>query len=198
MPTRHHLFRHLCLVLVPVALVACGDREADDTLDTAAGAVGAAVDTAAARVGTAADDRDDVVERALDGDSTLAAFGLDADDDDGRIVLKGAVRTDAQKDLAMQVATREAAGLTIDNRIRVDANARADARPTDVDDVEDQVEDAIEADTTLRELNIDVDEENGQIVLGGTVRSAAHKSAAEALAKQHAGNVAVVNRIRVQ
>ena len=86
----------------------------------------------------------------------------------------------------------------MDNRIRVDAKAGgAGARPVDVDDIEDQVEDALEADSTLRALNLDVDEEDGQLVLEGKATTA-QRAAAEALAKRLAGTVTVVNRIRVQ
>jgi osmotically-inducible protein OsmY len=145
-----------------------------------------------------ADDRDDVVERALDADAGLQAFALDADDDDGRIVLKGRVQSAAQRDLAGQIAAREAAGVTVDNRIRVDAAVSGTgARPVDVDDLEDQVEDALEADAALRALDLDVDEENGQLVLEGTATTA-QRAAAEALAKRIAGTVTVVNRIKVQ
>lgn len=181
----------LAAAVVTVALIACSSNDADRTADDTAGA------PAAAR--PSADDMDDRVERALDTDSTLGVFGLDADDDDGRIILKGAVRTEAQKTLAMQIATREAGGVAVDNRIRVDAGISATrARPQDADEVEDQIEDAIKADSSLRALNIDVDEDNGQIVLEGRVSTAAQRAAVETLAKRHAGTIAVVNRIRVE
>ena len=167
--------------------------DAGDTADTAAGTVGA---TAAATTPTPDADRvDDRVEVALSTDTTLRGFGLDADEDDGRIVLKGAVRTAAQKEHAAMVATGVAAGVTVDNRIRVDANARMSNDTPDVDDVEEQVEKAFEDDATLKPLNLDVDEDNGQIVLEGTA-PAAQKAAAEELAKRIAGTVTVVNKIK--
>jgi osmotically-inducible protein OsmY len=165
---------------------------ADSTADTAAGAVGA---TTAATVAPDADRVDDRVEVALSTDSTLRGFGLDADEDDGRIVLKGAVRTEAQKAAAAQVATGVASGVSIDNRIRVDANARMSNDMPDVDDVEEQIEKGLEDDAALRSLNIDVDEDNGQIVLEGTA-TAEQKTAVETLAKRIAGTVVVVNRIK--
>ena len=199
MLTRLDLTARLCVVALPLALVACsGGRDA--TSDSVAAAAGV-TDSAAgmSQPAATADARDDVVERALDADAGLQAYGLDADDDDGRIVLKGRVRTAAERDLAAQVAAREAAGVTVDNRIRVDSSVAASAsRPVDVDDIEDQVEDALEADSTMRALDLDVDEENGQLVLEGSVKTAQQRTLAEGLAKRIAGTVTVVNRVKVE
>jgi osmotically-inducible protein OsmY len=67
-----------------------------------------------------ADRAEDLVEDALEADSTLRAFDLDADDENGRVVLTGAVRTAAQRQRAEDVAKRVAPGITLDNRIRVE------------------------------------------------------------------------------
>ena len=188
----HRSLTHaVAIVMVAVAMVGCtaGDNNATDTL---------AADTSTPATATA-EQMDDRVERALETDSTLQAFGLDADDDNGRIVLKGRVRTAEQQALALQVATREAGGVSVDNRIRVDATIDAGrARPVDVDELEERIEDAIEDDSTFRGFDIDVEEDNGQLVLEGRVGSAALKAAAETLAKGMAGTVTVVNRLRVE
>ena len=200
MLTRLDLTTRLCVVALPLVLVACsGAKDATtDSVAASAGVTDSAAGMSPAPAATA-DARDDVVERALDADAGLQAYGLDADDDDGRIVLKGRVRTAAERDLAGQVATREAAGVTVDNRIRVDAAAGGSAaRPADVDDIEEQVEDALEADSTMRALDLDVDEENGQLVLEGKVKTAAQRSLAEGLVKRIAGTVTVVNRVKVE
>ena len=68
----------------------------------------------------AADEADDRVEDALDADTTLRAFDLDADDEDGRLILTGDVRTAEQRTLAEDIARRVAPGVPIDNRIRVE------------------------------------------------------------------------------
>ena len=199
MLTRLDLAARLCVVALPLALVACsGGRDA--TSDSVAAAAGV-TDSAAgmSQPAATADARDDVVERALDADAGLQAYGLDADDDDGRIVLKGRVRTAAERDLAAQVAAREAAGVTVDNSISVDSSVAASAsRPVDVDDVEDQVEDALEADSTMNALDLDVDEENGQLVLEGDVKTAQQRTLAEGFVKRIAGTVTVVNRVKVE
>jgi osmotically-inducible protein OsmY len=185
----------IAAIALIVAAAACAPDDTDLT-DTAAGAVGAT--TTATTAPPSAERVDDRVEVALSTDTTVRAFGLDADDDDGRIVLKGVVRTEAQRTAAAQVATSVAAGLPIDNRIRVDVNARmSTGNPIDVDDVEEQVEDALEADATLKPFDLEADEDNGQIVLEGTVRTAEQKTMAEQIAKRIAGTVVVVNRIKV-
>jgi osmotically-inducible protein OsmY len=176
------------------AAAACGG-DADRAADTAAGTLGS---TAAATAAPDADRIDDRVEVALSTDATLRPFGLDADEDNGQVVLKGAVRTEEQKTMAAQVASGVASGVSIDNRIRVDANARMSNEPVDVDDVEEQVEKALDDDAVLKPLNLDADEDNGQIVLEGTVRTADQKTMAEQIAKRIAGTVAVVNKIKVQ
>ena len=186
----HRSLTHsLAIVMVAIAMLGCAadDDNAEPARDTAAPAA------------ASAEEMDDRVERALEADSTLQAFGLDADDDNGQIVLKGRVRTADQQALALQVATGAAGGVTIDNRIRVDASIEEGrARPVDVDELEERIEDAIEADSTFRGFDIDVEEDNGQLVLEGRVGTAALKSAAEALAKGMAGAVTIVNRLEVE
>ena len=180
------------ITMIFAAAACAGD--ADRAADTAAGTVGS---TAAATVAPDADRVDDRVEVALSTDATLRPFGLDADEDDGRVVLKGAVRTEEQRATAAQVATSVASGVAIDNRIRVDANARMSDNPVDVDDVEEQVEKAFDDDAILKPFKLDADEDNGQIVLEVTVTTAEQKTMAEQIAKRIAGTVAVVNRIKV-
>jgi osmotically-inducible protein OsmY len=181
------------------AVMACADRDAETT-DTAAGAVGATSAVGATTPSTpSAESADDRVEVALSTDANLRGFGLDADESEGRVILKGAVRTDEQKSQAAQVAARVAPGVTVDNRIRVEATARmSTSDPVDVDAVEEQVENALEEDATLRPFDLEVDEDNGQIIITGNVRTADQKALADQIAKRIAGTVVVVNRVRVQ
>ena len=188
----HRSLTHtLTAAALSAALLGCAGG-GDSAADSVAG------DTATPAAATA-EQMDDRVERALETDSTLQAFGLDADDDNGRIIIKGRVRTAEQQALALQVANREAGGVAVDNRVRVDSTIQAGrARPVDVDELEERIEDAFEDDTTFRGLDVDVEEDNGQLILEGRVRTAAQKTAAETLAKGMAGTVAVVNRLRVE
>jgi NADPH-dependent ferric siderophore reductase len=63
------------------------------------------------------DDAADRVDDALDNDSNLRVFDLDADDENNVIVLKGQVQNQSQKDLAQTLATQAAPGFSIVNRI---------------------------------------------------------------------------------
>ena len=188
------LVRRACALALPVVLVACssGEKAADST---------GAVDTTAAMAPTPAPagDVDDRVERALDTDSTLGAFSIDADKEDDKIELKGRVPTQALKDAATAVATREAGGLVVDNQIKIDASRTASGtKAVDADDAEDNVEDAIRNDAGLKDTDIDVEEDNGALVLEGSVKTAAQQTAALELAKRVAGTVAVTSRLTVK
>lgn len=173
-----------------VLFAACGDRA--ETIDDTTGALA----TQTPPTNVEADDLDDRVEVALSTDSVLRRYGLDADDDDNRIVLTGAVRTGEERAAAAVLASGLAQGLTVENRIEVDADVQGSDDITDVDELEDQIEDAFEADATLNALDIDVGEDDGRIVLSGRVPAAA-KTAAESLARGMAGTVEVVSRITV-
>jgi osmotically-inducible protein OsmY len=176
------------------AAAACAD-DADIASDTAAGTVGAAATEASPNVKEA----EDRVEVALSTDTSLRMFALDSDDEDNRIVLKGRVRTEELRSLAAQVAAREAPGIPIDNRIRVEATISAPgAQPVDIDEVEERVEDALEAEAVLKPFRLNADEESGQLVVEGTVQTAEQKALAEQIARRVAGTVTVVSRIRVQ
>lgn len=183
----------VAITLLTLAACDSGGRDGDTS-----GAVTSGTTAAAAQaVERNLDELDDQVERALRADAELAPFRLDADDERERLVIEGAVSTDAQKARAAQIAAGAAPGVTIDNQIRVDANATRSGAP-DADDAEDLVEDAIEADATLRAFDLDVDDENGRLVLKGTVRTAAERTQAEEIAKRAATGIGIDNRIRVQ
>jgi osmotically-inducible protein OsmY len=158
-----------------------------------------AADTIPQRGAVSAEQAEDVVEDALRADSTLAAFRLDADDERGRVVIEGLVATTAQKARAAEIAARVAPGVPIENKVRVDAAAaRRKAAAARADEADDRIEHALEADSTLGAFDLDADDENGRVVLTGTVRTAAQRQLAEDIAKRVAPDVPVDNRIRVE
>lgn len=146
-----------------------------------------------------ADRAEGIVENALEADTTLRPFDLDADEKNGGITLKGTVQTATQRALAEQIAKQNAPGISVVNQIAVAATASATSRSAtvDADKAEDLVSDALKANATLKPLNIDADEENGGILLKGTVQTAAQKTLAENLAKQAAPGFSISNQIRV-
>lgn len=148
------------------------------------------------------DQAEDAVEDAIEADARLKAFDLDADEDNGGIALEGTVQNAKQKALAEEIAKRTAPGIPINNQINVGASASASRSPTgkppvDADEAEDLVSDAFKANTTLKPLNIEADEQNGGILLKGTVQTAQQRTLAENIAKQTAPNFSINNQIRV-
>jgi osmotically-inducible protein OsmY len=79
------------------------------------------VRAAAARGGSAAD-RAAAAQRALRANPHLAGFRLQVQEEGDRLVLRGAVRTPVEKDLAVAIA-REAAGGTVEDAVEVRADA---------------------------------------------------------------------------
>lgn len=156
--------------------------------------------SAAGRTATLTPDQaDDLIEDALRADTALGAFRLDADDERGGVVLEGVVATEAQKARAAEIAARVAPGISIDNQLRVDANAaRREAAHAAADEADDRVEDALEADSTLRAFDLDADDEDGRLILTGAVRTAEQRTLAEEIAKRTAPGIAIDNRIRVE
>lgn len=142
------------------------------------------------------------MEDAIEADARLKAFDLDADEDNGGIKIEGTVQNAKQKALAEEIAKRTAPSIPINNQISVGASASASLSPTgkppaDADEAEDLVSDAFEANTTLKSLNIEADEQNGGILLKGTVQTAQQRTLAENIAKQTAPKFSINNQIRV-
>ena len=187
---------YLMLVTAMLLLAACGGRDEGSAADSVTGDTPAAATTAAPATLTA-DEGERRVKTALRADAALTAFRLDTDDEGGRVVLEGSVETEAQKTQAADIAARTAPGLTIDNQIRVEATGRK-APNIDADEAEDRIEDAFEADSTLGPFDLDADDMENRVVLKGTVRTAAQRSQAEAMAKRIAPALRIDNQIRVQ
>jgi osmotically-inducible protein OsmY len=186
----------IAAIALIVTAAACMRGDTDAT-DTAAGTVGGTA--AATQTPVNVREVENRVEVALSTDTALRMFALDADDEDNRIVIKGAVRTEALRTLAAEIAAREAAGIPIDNRIRVVVTAGGSgSQPVDIDEVEERVEDALEAEASLKPFKFNADEEAGQLVVEGTVQTAEQKTLAEQIARRVAGTVTIVSRIRVQ
>lgn len=181
--------------LLALPLAACGNEEPDVTVADPATTDPTTTDPAATDLAVGnADDAADRVDDALDADPTLGPLPLDADDDDGRIELTGATADAAQRDAAEALARTTAPGFTIVNETRVDPARANDAA---ADDAADRIEDAFDDDLALDPLDLDVDEEDGQVVLKGTA-TATQREQAEVRAREFAGDIPIVNRIDVR
>lgn len=150
-----------------------------------------------------ADKAEDAIEKALEADTKLKAFDLDADEINGGIVLKGTVQTAQDRTLAEEIAKRTAPGISINNQIRVAATnstrpSQTGKAPANADEAENLVSNAFEANATLNPLDIEADEANGKgILLKGTVQTAEQKTLAENIAKQVAPGFSINNQIRI-
>lgn len=150
-----------------------------------------------------ADKAESSIENALEADTKLKAFDLDADEINGGIVLKGTVQTAQDRALAEEIAKRTAPGISINNQIRVAATgstrpSQTGKPPANADEAENLVSNAFEANATLNPLDIEADEANGKgILLKGTVQTAEQKTLAENIAKQVAPGFSINNQIRI-
>jgi hyperosmotically inducible periplasmic protein len=77
-----------------------------------------AASAAPAAAATASADRAQAVKRALTGNPSLAPYDIQVREEGGRLVLRGSVKSAAEKDLA-GVLARDAAGVQIENALEV-------------------------------------------------------------------------------
>ena len=68
----------------------------------------------------------------------------------------------------------------------------------DIDDIADRVEEALDSDGTLKQFNLDADDQDNSIVLTGRVQTAEQKALAEQIARQTAPNISLNNQIVIQ
>lgn len=196
-PTRctSHVLGATLLVLA----IGCGSNGGETNSGGEVAGQSSAVTPATQSSASDLDAAEERVERALRADSALRAFRLDADDERGGLVIEGVVATDAQKSRAARIAAEVASGVAVDNQVRVDAAASSRSTASDAaDEAENKVEDALDADAALGTFDLDVDDENGQLVLKGTVQTAAQRAQAEDIAKRVAPGIRIDNRIKVQ
>jgi len=68
----------------------------------------------------------------------------------------------------------------------------------DLDDIADRVEEALDSDATLKQFDLDADDQDNSIVLTGRVQTAEQKALAEQIARQAAPNISLNNQIVLQ
>lgn len=72
------------------------------------------------------------------------------------------------------------------------------AQNQDIDDIADRVEEALDSDGTLKQFDLDADDQDNSIVLTGRVQTAEQKALAEQIARQTAPNISLNNQIVLQ
>jgi hyperosmotically inducible protein len=135
------------------------------------------------------------------GSNNLKEVSVSQDRDKGVITLTGDVSTDDQKEQAANLAKQAAPDYTIANEIGVRPVGQDQAKAVDSNldsAIEDNFKASIKANPALNDQSIKVSAKNGTLVLKGTVKTAAQKQEAAALAKQVPNVQQVVNELEVK
>jgi len=146
-------------------------------------------------------DEKSAVTNSLNG-SSLNDVSVSQDRDKGVITLTGNVASDDQKTQAETLAKQAAPDYTIADEIGVrppGAEGQAGSVASKLDSgIEDNFKVAIKAHKSLDDQSISASAKNGTLVLKGTVKTAAQKKEAAALAKQVPNVQQVVNELEVK
>jgi len=181
------MVRFACALLTLAFTVLPAVTRADDARDTALSAA---------------------IEQAWMKNPKIPAYLLAASARDGKIQLFGAVETKAQKAAAVSTAKKIAGKAPMADHIAVTKIASQQgvatgAGPTAVPPQDEQmavastVEQAWMADKSVPYYLIAAKVRGGKLQLLGAVETAAQRDAAEAIAKQNAGSLEIVNNIAV-
>lgn len=141
------------------------------------------------------------VTNSLKGNN-LGDISVSQDREKGVITLTGNVNSQDQKDQAESLAKAAAPGYSVANEVGVrpvGAESQAGAVASSLDDgIKDNFKAALKAHKTLDDQSIDYSAKNGTLVLKGSVKTAAQKREADALAKKVPNVQQVVNEIEIK
>jgi osmotically-inducible protein OsmY len=140
--------------------------------------------------GRADADTEAAVLDALGADDGIHVGDIEVEVKDGAVTLSGLVEVAAQRDRAERIALAVPGVASVENRLRVWLTVSAD-------DVAERVTDAIGRDAILGLDSITVRVTGHEVVLGGSVRSPAHRDAAVAAAEAAPGVARVHDEITV-
>jgi hyperosmotically inducible periplasmic protein len=134
--------------------------------------------------------------------NNLSDVSVSQDQEKGVITLTGNVNSQDQKNQAESLAKAAAPGYTVANEVGVrpaGAESQAGAIASSLDNgIEDNFKAALKSHKNLDDQSIDYSAKNGTLVLKGSVKTAAQKKEAEALAKKVPNVQQVVNEIEVK
>lgn len=207
----------LLATAVALALAACGDKNMGTSpVGNTANTVTNSAANTAAKTEAVIDDTaiTAAVKLKIAGDSNLSVFKISVDTKGGVVMLTGSAPT------PLAVASATTLAQSVDNVRSVTNNMVVDAAATplvsettknnaeaSVARVGDKVADAtttgeikakILADDELKVLRINVDTENGQVLLSGDAPTESAKSRAEMLARQVSGVTSVKNNLTIR
>ncbi len=146
-------------------------------------------------------DSKDAVNNSLT-QNHLGAIHVAQDRDKGVITLTGTVPTPDQKEQAESIAKTAAPTYTVADEIAVVPPDNADATKSALSDTDSAIEDSFKADLkkhrNLDDQSISVKSKNGAVVLTGSVKTAAQKREASAMARRLPNVQQVVNELKVE
>jgi hyperosmotically inducible protein len=146
-------------------------------------------------------DEKSAVTNALNSNN-LTDVSVSQDQDKGVMTLKGDVASADQKAQAETLAKQAAPDYAVANEIGVrPAGAESQAKTVDSNldsAIEDNFKASLKANKHLDDQSIDYSAKNGTLMLTGSVKTAAQKKEAEALAKKVPNVQQVVNEIEVK
>jgi len=182
-------------LLAAVALIAAGCAPA---LIGAGAAGGYKAATDKRTVGTMIDDAtlSARVKTALVRDDEVAARRIDVDVVEGRVILTGAVESEAEAERAAAVARRTAGPAPVVNQLTV--GGRSIGRAVDDTVLGTRIKAALMKAPGIRSWNVDVDVNDGVVTLTGVVGSAAQRERVVAIARDAEGTRRVVNNLTVK
>ena len=143
------------------------------------------------------------VKAKFAADDTVKAYQIDVDTKDNVVTLTGTVDNPEAKTVAVSMARNTDRVRDVIDNLTVGANSEASA----ADRVENAVGDAgittevktkLLADSTVSGLKIDVDTEDGVVMLSGTVKTQAEKDQAVLLARQVGGVKDVMDHLTIE
>lgn len=134
------------------------------------------------------------IETAYALNEHLNPLSIDTRVEDGVVTLEGSVASDADRELAVEIASNLDGVSKVENRLTVDTSApMTEATGRKTRDFLETVDDAtttaavksrLVENSKTRAMNIDVDTDAGVVTLSGTVGSEKERELAEALARQ--------------
>lgn len=189
-------------VAVPVAYADDNDRN-DTTMEQRAAASESAIKDAWL---------DGKLETALLFNEHLNSFDIDTDVKNGVAVLRGAVESDIDRDLADQIAQSIDGVTDVKNKLVVDTQKAKASHDDSNDDAKSRrgfkqsvanatltarIKSELLVNSNTAGLSINVDSSDGQVTLSGDVDSEQEKELAEKIAENAQGARSVENRLKV-
>ena len=138
------------------------------------------------------------IESKLAADPEVSAFNVDVDTINGIVTLRGEVEKASARTEAYELALNTKGVQEVRNEIRVVSPAEEDDEELSDGWITTKVKAKITADPQLNPFNIDVDTEDGVVILSGIVESEESRQEAEKLARDTKGVVDVDNHLEVE